>query len=253
MYFVIEGSAIRLGGTMHRVPLGCPLADWAHDAISWARVIYLEHDKQESDRGQYAPPDSRSLAHRLPRSWPRIESKYRFDLVRLEHLARLRPFAVTSDVLDQVPTDEGVEPLVIARLKEPQPSGPLIKYLGTAAQTYALYDSVSDAVWDDAASWALDNPDSFKRVLETSYHAWFTGDFEEVDRISTLHTRNRFAPIKHAVITSRNHLWLPIIREIAQSARKPTLILVGAAHLGGADGLLQLLSAGELTLTCMDR
>jgi uncharacterized protein YbaP (TraB family) len=85
--------------------------------------------------------------------------------------------------------------------------------------------------------------------LETSYRAWFSGDFEAVDRISTLHTRNRFAPIKHAVITERNHLWLPTIRELAQSAREPTLVLVGAAHLGGSDGLLPLLAAGGLRLT----
>jgi hypothetical protein len=58
MYFEIEGSSVRIGGTMHVVPQCRPLAHWVHDAISWARVIYLEHDKQESDRGRYAPPGS---------------------------------------------------------------------------------------------------------------------------------------------------------------------------------------------------
>lgn len=103
----------------------------------------------------------------------------------MEHLSRLRPFVVASDVLDPVPTGEGVERLAVARSKETQPPGPRIEYLETAAQSYALADGVSDAVWDDAVSWALDNPESFKRVLETSYRAWVAGDFEEVDRIST--------------------------------------------------------------------
>lgn len=233
---------------MHCVPKGRPLAHWAHDAITWARLIYLEHDKQESDRCRYAPPGSLPLAQRLPHSWPRIERKYQFDRVRLKHLSTLRPFAITSDVLDPVATGDGVERLAIARSKETQPPGPRIEYLETAALSYELADGVGDAVWDDAVSWALDNPASFKRVLETSYGAWVAGDFEEVDRISTLHTRNRFAPIKQAVITARSHLWLPTIRDLAQSASEPTLVLVGAAHLGGADGLLPQLAACGLRL-----
>jgi uncharacterized protein len=253
MYFEIEGSSVRLGGTMHWVPKGCPLAPWVHDAIGWARFIYLEHDEQESQWVRYAPLWSQPLAQRLPRSWPRIERKYQFDRARVEHLSRLRPFAVASDVLDPISTDEGVELLAIERSKETQPRGPRIAYLETAAQSYAFTDGVSDAVWDDAVSWALDNPASSKTLLEASYKAWVAGDFEEVDRISTLHSRNRFPPIKNALITARNNLWLPIIRELVQSASEPTLVLVGAAHPGGADGLLPQLAACGLRLTVAAR
>lgn len=250
MYFEIEGSSVRVGGTMHVVPQGRPLARWVHDAISWGRVIYLEHDKLESDRGRYAPSDSQPLALRLPRSWPRIERK--FPRQHVAHLAMLRPCAVASDVLYPTPPiDPGVERLAIARSNETQPLGPRIKYLETAAQSYALADGVSDTVWDAAVSWALDNPESFKRVLDTSYSAWVAGDFEEVERISTLHWLNRFEPIKHARITARNYLWVPTIRELVQCARAPTLVLAGVAHLGGADGLVQQLVAGGLRLTSL--
>jgi uncharacterized protein YbaP (TraB family) len=253
MYFDIEGSSVRLGGTLHWVPKGYPMAHWVHDAIEWARLIYLEHDEQESIQGRKAPAGSQPLPQRLPRSWPRILLKYAFDRVRMQHLASLRPFALTSEVLDPVPTDEGAEHLAIARSKETQPPGPQLKYLETAAQSYALAESVSDAVWDDAVNWALDNASSFRNVLETSYGAWVDGDVEEVDRINSLHTRARFAPIKHAVITERNCLWLPTIRDLAESADEPTLVLVGAAHLGGADGLLSQLAAGGFGLTAAAR
>lgn len=236
---------------MHWVPKGCALAHWVHDAISWARLIFLEHDEQESERGRYSPAGSQPLAKRLPRSWPRIERKYPPEVV--SDLAMRRPGAVASQVLDLAPINPGVERLAIARSKETHPPGPRIKYLETAAQSYALADGVSNAVWDDAVIWALDNPGSFKRVLETSYRAWVAGDFEEVERISTVHWLNRFAPIRQAVITARNHLWLPTIRELAESAEEPTLVLVGAAHLGGADGLLPQLAACGLRLTVAAR
>ena len=236
---------------MHWVPKGCPLAHWVHDAISWARLIYLEHDEQESERGRYAPVGLQPLAQRLPCSWPRIKRKYPPEVV--SYLAILRPGVVASQMLDLAPIDPGVERLAIARSKETHPPGPRIKYLETAAESYALADGVSNAVWDDAVSWALDNPASFKRVLESSYRAWVAGDFEEVDRISTVYWLNRFAPIKHAVVTARNDLWLPTVRELAESADEPTLVLVGAAHLGGADGLLPQLAACGLRLAVAAR
>jgi len=152
-------------------------------------------------------------------------------------------------MFDLVPLDRGVEHLALARSRETQPPGPRIKYLETAAQSYALSDGVSDAVWDEAVSWALDNPASSKKLLESSYGAWIAGDFEEVDRTSSLYWLNRFAPIKDAVIAARNQLWLPTIRELAQSANEPTLVLVGAAHLGGAAGLVPLLAACGLRVT----
>ncbi len=49
-------------------------------------------------------------------------------------------------------------------------------------------------------------------------------------------------------MTSRNRLWLPTIRELVESATEPMLVLVGAAHLGGSEGLLPLLSADGLRL-----
>jgi uncharacterized protein YbaP (TraB family) len=247
MYFQIEESNVRLGGTMHWVPRGYPLAHWVDNAIGWARVIYLEYDKLESEGGRYSPQWSQPLAQRLSRSWPRIKRKYRPEVVSA--LATLRPGAVASQMLDLTPIDPGVERLAIARSREIQPLGPSIQYLETVAQSYGFADRVSDAVWDDAVSWALDNPASFKTVLESSYRAWIDGDFEKVERISTLHSINRFAQIKHAMLAARNHLWLPTVRELVQSANEPTLVLVGVAHLGGSDGLLPLLGACGLRLS----
>jgi hypothetical protein len=246
MYFQIAGSNVRIGGTMHWVPKGQPLAHWVHDAITWARVTYLEHDKYESDRGLFAPPGSPPLAQRLPLSWPLIKRKYPFNHSRLDQISKRSPFALTSDVLDLIPLDEGVEQLAMARSRAIQPSGPRLEFLETAAQVNTLLDGVADAVWDEAVCWALEHPGSSKQLLELSYQAWLDGDFEEIDRIASAHSRNRFPPIRDALISARNCLWLPIIRELAYSANEPTLVLLGAAHIGGSEGLLSKLAAGGL-------
>ena len=105
MHFEIDGSIVHLAGTMHRVPKGRPLAPWVHDAIDWARVIYIEHDKEESDRHRLAPPGAPPIARRLPRSWPRIDLKFSNRHLVI-HLSALRPSAIASDVLGTIPTDE---------------------------------------------------------------------------------------------------------------------------------------------------
>jgi hypothetical protein len=248
MYFEVEGSNVRLAGTMHRVPKGRPLAPWVHEAIGCARVIFVEHDKEESDRRRLAPPGSPPIARRLPRSWSRINLTFP-DRRLVVHLAALRPSAVASDVLGAVPSDDGVEFLAIAGSKDTVVPGPRLLYLETAEESYAPEDRVNDEVWDGAVSWVLDNRAEVKSAVEASYSAWVAGDFEEVDRINSLHTPNRFGPIKRAVVTERNNLWLPRIRDIVQSAKEPTLVLVGAAHLGGKDGLYKQLTAMGLKLT----
>jgi hypothetical protein len=251
MYFDIEESRVRLGGTMHGVPTGRPLATWVDDAISWARVIYLEHDKQESDGGMFKPVWSMPIGQRLPRSWPRIKAQYRREVVL--YLATLRPGAIALAMLKNPPSDPGVEYRALTRAQETGPPGPKIQYLETGAQLFEFWDKVDDDVWDEAVSWALDNPNATERGVEDIYDAWISGDVEAALRASTLHGLTRFAPIKRAELTSRNHLWLPTIRELAKSAEEPTLVLVGAAHLGGADGLLSYLAASGLRLTVSAR
>jgi hypothetical protein len=247
MYFGIEGSNVRLAGTMHRVPKGRPLAHWVHGAVGAARLIYIEHEEDELRQGQFAPSGSPTLAQRLPRSWSRIDRQCRRELV--VHVKLLRPRAVVSYLVDHVPLDFGVEHLALARSRDTHPPGPRIEYLETTAQSQALEDDVSDAVWDEAVSWALDNPASSRTLLESSYDAWIAGDFEAIDRICSTHWLNKFVLIKKAVITARNQLWLPTIRELVESADEASLVLVGAAHLGGAEGLLALLKSCGLKLS----
>jgi hypothetical protein len=110
MYFEIEGSSVRLGGTMHVIPKQRRLAAWVSDAISWAHLIYLEHDKQESDWGLFRQAMSLPLAQRLPRSWPRIQREYP---ERVTDLVMRRPVAVAREVMDPVPFDPGVERLAL--------------------------------------------------------------------------------------------------------------------------------------------
>jgi uncharacterized protein YbaP (TraB family) len=156
---------------------------------------------------------------------------------------------VVSYLLEYVPLDSGVEHHALAKSRETHPPKPRIEYLETIAEANALDDGVSNAVWDEAVGWALDNPASSTKLVESSYEAWIAGDFEAIDRINSTYSLNRFEAIKEASINARNRLWLPRIRQLVTAADDPTLVLVGAAHLGGAGGLLRLLTACGLKVS----
>lgn len=51
------------------------------------------------------------------------------------------------------------------------------------------------------------------------------------------------------MLTARNHRWLPAIEEII--AEKPTFIAVGGGHLGGSNGIVNLLRKKGYTLTAI--
>jgi uncharacterized protein len=246
MYFEIDGSKVRLAGTMHRVPKTRDLASWVRDAVDAARVICIEHEEGASTQGQPPSPWAPRLAQRLPCSWPRIEQRFpRATAVRLN---MLRPRALISCVLEQVELDPGVEHLALARSRGSQSPRPRIEYLETAAELHALDDQVSDDVWDEAVGWVLENPAASTTLLQSSYDAWIAGDFEAIDQLNSTLSINRFASIKQVNIHTRNQRWLSKILKLVQVVDESTLVLVGAAHLGGAEGLVPLLAAAGLTL-----
>jgi len=240
MYFQIEGSSVRLGGSMHAVPKGRPLAAWVDDAIGWSRSIYLEHEESDWERLARLP-EGQSVGDRIPRSWRRIAA--------LPNLAPALSFRTPSYIamfgfFNGVSFDPGVERTVKARARY---EGKNIEYLETATEVSELADAVPDAVWDEAVTWVLDHPAAGKQVTDGLYAAWIAGDVDTVDSI-TRRGLAQFTEIREAWITSRNSLWLPVIRRLITSALKPTLILPGAAHLGGSDGLVPQLRASGLRL-----
>jgi uncharacterized protein YbaP (TraB family) len=247
MYFEIEGSTVRLAGTMHRVPKTRDLASWVPNAIDAARLIYIEHEEGASTQGRLASQWSPRLAQRLPRSWPRIESK--FPRATTLQLNTLNPRALISCLHEHVDIDSGVEHLALARSRAIHSLRPRIEYLETTAELLALDDHVSDAIWDEAVSWVLDHPAASTTLLESSYDAWIAAEFDAIDRLSSTYSINRFAPIKETNIHTRNLRWLSRICELVKAAGESTLVLVGAAHLGGAEGLVPLLTASGVKLS----
>ena len=87
------------------------------------------------------------------------------------------------------------------------------------------------------------DPDVFKSKLTALHQAYRSQDFQAIEEeIAALSS----TPSGRELIFDRNETWMPILCEAIRSC--PTLIVVGAGHLMGEDGLISLLRREGFTL-----
>jgi uncharacterized protein YbaP (TraB family) len=103
-----------------------------------------------------------------------------------------------------------------------------------------LFDSLSPA---DQEKMVLQSsgPDSSSRILTKIKDAWTTGDVSALDNL--LNEGLKDVPSLFArLVTDRNAAWIPRIEEMVKS-RDDALVVVGAGHLVGKKGVVEMLRA----------
>ena len=93
----------------------------------------------------------------------------------------------------------------------------------------------------------LKDIDNTRKMYGEILKAWQTGDTEALEKL--INEALREAPaIAKRMLTDRNHNWLPKIRELLRD-KKTTIVIVGAGHLVGREGVVELLKKEGLKVT----
>jgi len=85
-------------------------------------------------------------------------------------------------------------------------------------------------------------------VVAQMINAWRSGDEEKLITLIIDEMKAQSAELYENILVSRNKHWLPMI-EVMFSQQGTEFVLVGAAHLVGEDGLLQLLAGKGFTIS----
>lgn len=247
MYYRIGTSRVYIGGAIHRVPARLPLADWVLPAYVQSAALYLEHDVSAEALARVTHfPDGQSMERRLPPSiWAQIRAAWPATTMPL---TTQRPFVIAAVIAfaSMPPTDPGVEAAVMARA---QADSRRPEFLESTEEFSEALDGLPDSVWSDAFEKLFrSSAEERARNFAALYQAWIAGDVQEVSTL-TAALVSQVPQIAQAIFEFRNLMWLPRILKILGSATVPTLILVGAGHLGGASGLLALLNQAGHTAT----
>lgn len=115
--------------------------------------------------------------------------------------------------------------------------------LEKASQQIALFDGMPLKAQQQLIQEALDaNAADNARDLENLRRLWKAGDVAGLQRETVTRMRREYPDLYRSVNVERNRAWLPKVQAMLDGETDDdTMVVVGALHLLGDDGLVQLL------------
>ena len=242
-----SGATIYLGGSVHALrSQDYPLPPQYNRALEASAIMAMEVDEKavlESSHsidksGEY-PRDDSLKNHVDPRTYAYLRRIFGLLGVPEGKFSRYRPWYLallleTSGGHGRS-LDLGVERYLIGRAHAKHKR---IAGLETAREHAQVFSGLTDRQGE--AYLLLEFIPRSEGITNTkTMQAWRQGDADAVAR--EFHDAFRdFPSLAERLLDNRNRTWLPKIENYLQNAQ-PCFVVVGAAHLGGPNGLIALL------------
>ena len=254
-----NGATLYLLGSVHLLPQDASaLPPQVDTAFEHAKTVSLEtsFDSMQMKaaelmmRGRFS--NGATLRSTLsPKALPKVDSLLQSYGLTLDQVNGFKPWFV-SMLLSQVAMQRmgfqaqyGVDMQLNARAKA---AGKPVLGLESPEFQIGMFDGLSEA---DQEQMLVDgtSPSQAAKELATIRDAWAVGNVAVLD--SLLNRRLDSAPgLRNALLTSRNRNWIPKLEQII-TGKDDALVVVGAGHLVGKDGVLELLKAKGYTIEQM--
>lgn len=253
-------NTVYIAGSMHLLrPEDSLLSDNLNRAYADAERIVMEIDMDDLDENalaaetlqlaSYPPQSHQTLRGALGEErWNRINAQTEAAGLPLAALDGFKPWMVglTFSVLQmrQLGLDPklGVEQQLAARAKADHKP---ITGLETAQQQLAIFDALPDALQLRFLDQTLEESKDAPRELAQMTRAWKRGDEKQLAS-ELLEEYAGFPELYDALVWKRNQAWVPQI-EALLTGHDDYLVVVGALHLIGDRGVIQLLKRDGLT------
>lgn len=251
-------NSVYLLGSFHALkPSDYPLSKTINDAYADAELLVFEmspEQLQSSDLpakiAQMATlPAGQSLQNLLPeKTWQTLkEWSARNPEFPLLALQRFEPWYVALMVVNAQAKSQGFEAgqgldqhmMNIAKGSKKPSTG-----LESAEQQIALFDSMPVAAQSQLLKESLSDIATNKQELDTLHQLWKTGEAKGFERQTVTKMQREYPDLYQSINVDRNIAWLPRLQLLLDAENeKDALVVVGALHLVGPDGLVQLLKA----------
>jgi uncharacterized protein len=214
----------------------------SEDAGTVQRVTLEKGINRERTLQQNVSPDTYSLAEKRAQELG----------IDIRALSPLKPWVValtmTALQLRKLGFDPnyGVDRYLAERAKK---SAKPIVGLETVTFQIGLIDQLSERDQESMLRQSLKEMDLLDKGLDQIVRAWSTGDVASLEAL-LLSGMREYPAVHQTIIVDRNRRWLPQIEKMIEQGES-TLIAVGAAHLVGKDGVIELLKARGYTVEQM--
>jgi len=121
-----------------------------------------------------------------------------------------------------------------------------VKGLETVNDQISIFESMSAQQQDHLLAETLKDLDTEQANMNKMIAAWRIGDAPAVEKI-VLSDIQKESDLYQRLLVNRNKNWMPKIEELF-ARKRPAMVVVGAAHLVGPDGLLAMLKNKGYTI-----
>ena len=241
-----EGGTLYLGGSIHALrKADYPLPTVFDVALAASsRVVFEgESDKKAMERiaksGEY-PGGDNLKNHVDPRTYAYLKRIFGLMGVPEAKFARYRPWLLTlmlwSPSMQGLSSDLGVEGYLTKRARAAKKP---ISGLVTTEQHMNVFTGLSEKQSEAVLLMTFIPTGAPGGSKSTTIAAWRRGDVEQLAR-RTLAAFAEYPAFGERLLGERNRAWMPKIEGYLRSG-ETYFVVVGAAHLGGSQGLLSLL------------
>jgi uncharacterized protein YbaP (TraB family) len=249
---VSKESTVYLLGSVHLLkPDAYPLSRTIEQAFDDATRIALEvnmdsldsPDAQRMIMTKALLPEGNKLNDVVsPATYRVVQQKVQALGLDIQVLTRMKPWFLSLSLvamkMQQLGYDpqHGVDRHYFERARKAKKE---VLGLETAEFQIDLLDSLSGKAQEESLLQTIKELDQVETEFEQIVSAWAAGQEKQLSE-TLLKSFKEYPDIYAKLITERNRNWLPKIESFFRNGHK-TLVIVGAAHLVGREGVLDLL------------
>ena len=250
-----EANSLYLLGSFHMLAASdYPLAPSVDQAFAAAQQVYFEVAPEEMNGPQVAaqmmqmalPADGKTLPQTLsPKGWATLQHYAEQNHVALADMARYKPWFVAILLAMGEAPAAGLDPALgldkylmdrAAQAAKPTHG------LETAEAQITTLDGLSLPLQEAFLLDALREMKDYPHLMGELHSAWHRGDVAALEHMAQDQMRAQSPELYQRVNASRNQAWLPTLDAVLQGpAGSSAMVVVGALHLVGRDGLVQML------------
>ena len=248
-----EHNTVYLAGSVHALPKDdAAFPEQLERAYQAVNVIVLEVDLDDMNpldavkfiTSNGTLPANQSLADIVgPEPYARV-SKLAASLdVPEVVISKLEPWSAALILTQYALTRTGFDPALgidMQITERARADGKSIEGLETVIDQLSVFDSCS---FEEQTRFLLDSAEDVPKLnqdLQDLIDAWRSGNLRKLEK-AFVEERAKSPQLYDALLGARNRLWLPKIEALLEQDHD-YLVVVGALHYVGRDGLLALLS-----------
>lgn len=251
-----QGSELYLLGSFHLLkPSDYPLSADVDNAFSRAQRLVFELSPEEMNSPALAAQMTQAALRRDGRqlkddlddiTWQRLQIWAAANALPIDRLAGLKPWFVGLTISIAEMTRLGLDPqsgldrhLMERALKAAKPA----TGLESAASQISMLDGMSADEQRQLLREALEQASKGDEQSRRLHDAWRRGDDVVLWRDMAAQMKREYPGLYQRINVDRNTAWLPMLQSRLQAGHGTTLVVVGALHLLGSDGVVERLRA----------